>query len=226
MRMSELSERSGVAVPSIKFYLREGLLAPGEHTSPNQASYGDGHVQRLRLVRALIDVGGLSVSAVRTVLAAVDDTALPLDWAFGLAQRAIPGGVPDPEVHAGSGPATVTAALAEAGWSVSTGNPGRAMAARVLDTYERLGLERLSATVPAYLRAAEIIAEADLTAVAEARDRAEMVETVVIGTILGDSLLAGLRRLAQERASDAYFPTPSGAVPPTELECDPEESDS
>ena len=32
MRMSELSARSGVAIPSIKFYQREGLVSAGEHT--------------------------------------------------------------------------------------------------------------------------------------------------------------------------------------------------
>lgn len=224
MRMSELSDRSGVAVPSIKFYLRESLLPPGEYSSPNQASYGDDHVQRLRLVRALIDVGGLSVSAVRAVLAAVDDTELPLDWAFGLAQHAIPGGVPITEPEAdGRGAAQVQRALDDAGWQISATNPGRAMSARVLDSYERLGHERLIEVLPAYLRAAEIVAEADLQAVADAPDRAAMVETVVVGTVLGDTLLAGLRRMAQERASDEYFPAPVGAIPPTELECDPEE---
>jgi len=226
MRMSELSERSGVAVPSIKFYLRESLVPPGEYSSPNQASYGDEHVQRLRLVRALIEVGGLSVSAVRTVLAAVDDTSLPLDWAFGLAQHAIPGGGHAGETEGGRGATEVQRLLDDAGWQISATNPGRAMAARVLDSYERLGHERLIEVLPAYLTAAEIVAEADLAAVADAPDRAAMVETVVVGTVLGDTLLAGLRRIAQERTSDRYFPAPSGAVPPTELECDPEEGTS
>lgn len=217
--MSELSERSGVAVPSIKFYLREGLLPTGEYTSPNQASYGDEHVQRLRLVRALIDVGGLSVSAVRTVLAAVDDTELPLDWAFGMAQRAIPGSVVTADVDADSeGTRAVAALLDDAGWKVSDNNPGRVMAARVIDSYYRLGHGRLVSALPAYLRAAEIVAEADLITVTEARDRAEMVENVVVGTVLGDSLFAGLRRLAQERASDHYFPTPPGL----QEDCEPE----
>ena len=224
MRMSELSERSGVAVPSIKFYLREALLPPGEYSSPNQASYSDEHVQRLRLVRALIDVGGLSVSAVRTVLAAIDDTALPLDWAFGLAQHAIPVGVVEEEFDdTARGSREVQAALSEAGWQISARNPGRAMSARVVDSYERLGHERLIHVLPAYMRAAEIVAEADLSAVADAPDRAAMVETVVVGTVLGDTLFAGLRRMAQERVSDRYFPAPTGAVPPTELECDDDE---
>ena len=56
MRIGELSKAAGVPVPTIKYYLREGLLAPGELTSPNQASYGEAHIRRLRLIRALVDL--------------------------------------------------------------------------------------------------------------------------------------------------------------------------
>jgi len=214
--MSELSERSGVSVPTIKFYLREELLAPGERTSPNQSSYTDAHVARLKLVRALLEVGGLSVAAVRSVLAAVDDTDMPLDWAFGVAQQALPGTVPVEEASE-FGTTAITSILAERGWRISAENPGRAIAARVLSSFDRLGHPGLVAVLPEYLRAAEIVAEADLTAVASASDRADMVETVVVGTVLGDSLFAGLRRIAQERASDIHFPGPD-----TE-DCEPED---
>ena len=61
MRIAELSTRSGTSIASIKYYLREGLLAPGTPTGRNQADYGEAHLYRLRLIRALIDVGGLSV---------------------------------------------------------------------------------------------------------------------------------------------------------------------
>ena len=37
MRIAELSQTTGVPVPTIKYYLREGLLPAGELTSPNQA---------------------------------------------------------------------------------------------------------------------------------------------------------------------------------------------
>ncbi|MFD7659160.1 MerR family transcriptional regulator, partial [Actinosynnema sp. NPDC059797] len=77
MRIGELSRRSGVSVPTIKFYLREGLLAPGSGTARNQASYGEAHERRLRLVRALVEVGGLSLTAVREVLAASDGDLVP-----------------------------------------------------------------------------------------------------------------------------------------------------
>ena len=73
MKMSQLCEASGVSVPSIKFYLREGLLPAGERTSATQAEYGPEHVERLRLIRALIDIGGLSVATAQRVLEAIDE---------------------------------------------------------------------------------------------------------------------------------------------------------
>ena len=50
-----------------------GTARPGHPTSATRATYDDTHVRRLRLVRALVDVGGLSLAAVRDVLAALDD---------------------------------------------------------------------------------------------------------------------------------------------------------
>src|SRR5678816_76704 len=77
VRIAELSSKSGTSIPSIKFYLREGLLPAGSPTGKNQAEYAEAHVRRLRLIRALIDVGGLTVAAAREVLSAVDTTDLP-----------------------------------------------------------------------------------------------------------------------------------------------------
>ena len=65
MRISELSRESGVPVATIKFYLRERLLPDGVLTSATQAQYDETHVARLRLVRALIGPGGLSIAAAR-----------------------------------------------------------------------------------------------------------------------------------------------------------------
>ena len=41
MRISELSAQTGVPVPTIKYYLREGLLPEGERSAPTQAAYGE-----------------------------------------------------------------------------------------------------------------------------------------------------------------------------------------
>lgn len=221
--MSELSERSGVSIATIKFYLREKLIPPGAATSPNQSTYGEVHIDRLRLVRALTDVGGLSVAATRRVLAAVDDTDIPLGWAFGIAQQASSDhaesiDAPATDDEPGRGRSELASLVRERGWTAGADNPGRAAAVRVIDAYVSLGFENLIDALPAYAAAAEIVARADLAAVKAQDGRADMVEAVVIGTVLGDSLLAGLRRIAQEHVSNEVFPVPTGAGTCTEEE--------
>ena len=222
MRISELSSRSGVPVATVKFYLREGLLAGGEKSSQNQASYDESHLSRLRLIRAFIEVGGLSVASARGVLAAIDDESLPFGVAVGIAAAALPGGsapvvgavepgttsTTDTDTLARRGDRDLAALVADRGWTVDPVNPGWALAARVIDDYAALGREDLLTTLPIYAQAAEIIAAADLQTVADSQGRAEMTETVVVGTVLGDSLIAGLRRMAHENVSRTVFPVP------------------
>jgi len=54
------------------------------------------------------------------------------------------------------------------------------------------------------------VAEADLAAVGRRTTVDDMAETVVVGTVLGDGLIAALRRIAQEHVSNTMFPTPRG----------------
>ncbi len=213
MRMSELSRVSGVPIPSVKYYLREGLLPAGHRTSANQADYGEEHVGRLRLIRALLDVGGLSVATAREVLAAVDDRELPLAAVFGTAQRSVSRAdlysVPSP------GPAEerIDALVAERDWHVSPDNPGRIGAAGVVDAFLRINRPELVGLLDRYAEAAEIVAHADLAAVAGQRDVAGMAETVVAGTVLGDAMFAALRRMAQEHVTSLLYPVPPGDSP-------------
>jgi DNA-binding transcriptional MerR regulator len=72
VRISELAARSGVPVSTVKFYLREGLIAPGERSAPNQARYDASHLERLALIRALREVAGLGIETVREVLVQLD----------------------------------------------------------------------------------------------------------------------------------------------------------
>jgi DNA-binding transcriptional MerR regulator len=210
MRMSELSERSGLPVASIKYYQREGLVAFGEHTSKNQSQYDDSHVERIRLVRALIEVGGLSVGSAKAVLAAIDNTEMPLDWAFGIAQRAASKAVPAIDaVPSAEAADRISGLINERGLLVTSINPGRVIAARVLETYQALNKPELIATLDAYLDAALAVAAADLAAVGASAERSSMTETVVVGTVLGDTLFAGLRRIAQEHLSHSYYPAPA-----------------
>jgi DNA-binding transcriptional MerR regulator len=203
MKVSELSELSDVSIASIKFYLRERLLFAGTATSATRSDYDETHLARLRLIRALIEVGGLSVAAARGVLAAIDDSAMPIVDVFGIAQRAAsvaltPSAQPSAQPSAES-LERVDRLKSERGWQTSELNPGALITARVLDTFAAIGRNDLLALLPSYAAAAEMVAHADLAAVtASGPDRRPMVETVVVGTALGDALFAGLRRIAQE----------------------------
>lgn len=105
MRLSELSELSGIPAATIKYYLREQLLPPGHRISATQADYDESHLRRLRLVRALIQVGRLPVATVREVLGHVDDASLGRTIRLGAALWSLPHG-PEPDDEA---PETATA---------------------------------------------------------------------------------------------------------------------
>src|SRR5687768_16041003 len=72
MKISALSRAANVPVPTIKFYIREGLLAPGERTAKNQAEYHELHVSRLALIRAMREAAGLSIETIARVLRAAE----------------------------------------------------------------------------------------------------------------------------------------------------------
>lgn len=93
MKIAELSRRSGVPTSSIKFYLRRGLMPVGLATAHNQADYGDRHLERLALIRALREVARLPLESIAQVTAEFD-RALAGGWKsgadpIGLALRAI-----------------------------------------------------------------------------------------------------------------------------------------
>ncbi|WP_017606741.1 MerR family transcriptional regulator [Nocardiopsis alkaliphila] len=202
MRISELSERSGVSVASIKYYLREGLLHRGERTSPNQARYDESHLHRLRLIGALTDVGGMSVAATRELLAMIDGERRPeLQDLMGSTLKRI-------DAQGGHRPDVEEADLAEAdaltrrhGWYVHAGSPLREELARVITAFHRSGFELDRDWLDGYAEAAEQAARRDHDLVSDTDDLDEILKIVVVGTVLGERLLATLRRLAQ--ASEA-----------------------
>ncbi|MFJ1704463.1 MerR family transcriptional regulator [Kitasatospora sp. NPDC088346] len=212
MRIGELSSRTGVPVPTIKYYLREGLLPAGELTSPNQAQYGDTHVHRLKLVRAMIDVGRLSIASAREVLAALDTPGRSLHDTLGVALGAVTAPTPATGVEsAGESTAREQADRAveklvdRLGWQVTADSPARQALAQVIVAFHTLGQDELIGLLDDYAAAAERLAAAEVAAVATHPDPDGLVESAVIGTVLGDAALAALRRLAQENASHRLF---------------------
>ena len=91
MRISELSSHTEIPVATIKFYLRENLLHDGVRTAATQAQYDQSHVARLRLIRALIGPGGLSIAAAHQVIQAIEEPPESVHELLGVAAAAVAG---------------------------------------------------------------------------------------------------------------------------------------
>lgn len=204
MRMSELSTATGLPVATLKYYLREGLLNPGTATAVNQASYGDGHVRRARLVRALMELGNLQLADIKRVVAAVEDESVPLHDAFGIAQDAM---VPPRE----RSDAAYERALADVEVFVTRHKlhvrpdaQVRGMLADALVAMRSGGWELDLAAFDERMPAVVAQAIAELGGI-PAEGRETQMEASVIGTISYEVAISALRRLALEHASWRRF---------------------
>jgi DNA-binding transcriptional MerR regulator len=203
VRIAELSRVSGVTVPTIKYYLRDGLLPAGELTSRNQAQYDERHVRRLKLIRALVDVAGLSIAGVRDALAAIDATGESRHNLLGnvLHRIAVPPALPDDDPGLADGDAEVAGLVKELGWHTKPDNPAWRSAAEAIATIRALGVDRLLDRLTGYARAMHEVAELDLALIAEMQNPEQLIESAVLGALLGNPLLVALRRLAEEDVS-------------------------
>ena len=213
MRLAELSRTTGVPPATIKWYLREGLIRKGEATARNQAQYDESHVRRLRLIRALVDIGGLTTQEARDILAVVDDPNASIDQVVGAAHGAlarVPESDADPTTLA-----QVAHVLASRGWTVSTGSPARAELAGIVRAMTQLtpgddhSDQALVAGLAPYANAIDQLAAAEVEELPHDVPRDVLVEQVVLGTVLAERLIGSLRRLAQESAFLARYVTPS-----------------
>lgn len=71
MQISELAHHTQVPVGTIKYYLRCELLHPGQAIGPRRALYDESHVTRLRLLRALREIGDMPIGRMKSVIAAL-----------------------------------------------------------------------------------------------------------------------------------------------------------
>jgi DNA-binding transcriptional MerR regulator len=204
MRMSELSAESGVAIPTIKYYLREGLLHQGAQLSATRAEYDASHLRRLRLIRALLEVGRLPVAAIKKVVEAVEDESLPFHLMLGTAHYAVtPAAEPEPSPEWDEALTQVDSLLAGRGWHVDASAPARSELAHTLVRMRRLGH---TANLEPYAEAAEkLVNEVELNTIPYDGPRDAAVEALVVGTVLYGRAFEALRRLAHEAASAHRF---------------------
>lgn len=197
MRMSELARESGLTVPTIKYYLREGLLQPGHPTAKTQAEYGREHLDRLRLVRALVDVGRLPLSIVHAVLQALDSApdgmgARELGDVIGTVYDALPP-TPDDAIE----PARALAAVQALGWQIGPDSASLRQLESALASVEAVGLAPGEETLRIYGQAALDVATRDIGTMPDA-EPGDVLRHIVVGTVLYEPVLTALRRLAMQ----------------------------
>jgi len=223
MRLAELSQRADVPRSTIKFYIREGLLAPGAVHARNQASYGSQHLERLELIRALRDVAGLPLEVVARVTAELDR-----GWegdAIGEAMRAMYRPTSPASAHASRAElerltGEVMEFLGALPWTRTGQYRDNALeiAATILQVRRYLYPSFAVADLAKYAEIAWLLSEAEFKDAPEevpirARndDLAEPTRRAIIGTVLFERIFGSLRRCANTMRSiriSAGLPVP------------------
>lgn len=164
-------------------------------------------MRRLALVRAPTDVAGLSVAAVRDVLTAIDEPGSSPHDVLGSAQPGLPAAAPEPSPR----PTANRPRAGSTRWSRNAaggrhrGSPLIETLAGVLCTYRAVGHEWTLDNLSVYAEHADRVAAADIEAPVRLDSAENIVEGAVVGTVVGDSLLATLRRMAHAEASRKRF---------------------
>jgi len=194
MRVSELSERAGVPLPTIKFYIREGLLPGGTPTGRNQAEYGDEHLERLALIRALRDDAGLSVAAIARALRAADaNKEAFIGAAIDAIERPAGPRIDERSSAFRQAKAEVLALIERRGWALSEADLSVRDATRALTVIRRSFPD---VPIEIYAEAVDLLARYELPQPSKAETPSALLRYALLGTVLVEPFLLALRRMA------------------------------
>lgn len=212
MSISELAEQSALTVPTIKFYIRQGLLHPGTKMNRTRSWYGLDHLSRLRLIRTMIEVGRVPIAAVKSVVDLLESPELDR---HGMICRILATMHPQVDLDDTGLQARqdVVAFLDDLGWRVAPDAPSIDTLAAAL-----AGLRAVYGPAPAavFTDQAGVVAQLaalELAGRPVAASPAAEVEWAVAGTLVFEQAMVALRRLAHEALSTGGLPVdPSGGV--------------
>lgn len=202
MRIAQLADATGVSIPTLKYYLREGLLHSGAAESATRASYDASHVERVRLVRTLIDVGRLSIERVREVVAALEHPPATRHELLGTAHDVLR--APDQPSLGSPAEGISPAALdqvAALGAPSCTDSPAARQLALALSAASAGGWPVGAQTLDVWAGAMRAVAEQDIGAALGSASSAEALRYAIVGNVLTDPIVIALRRVAQEQLS-------------------------
>jgi DNA-binding transcriptional MerR regulator len=199
MLVSELAERAEVPVATVKYYLRAGLLAPGEVTGPRRSEYDEAHLRRLRVLRMLREIGGIPVATLQQIIEAVDDTERSSHDVLCLVADALTD-TSEELVADSASESMVDEALAEVGWSGvrpdAVDRHQLAALVRLLGAEGPLSID--SHILGFYVQLADHLCRQEIRFIDPEKDRPGTLEDIVAGEAVFGQVLALLRRMGHE----------------------------
>jgi DNA-binding transcriptional MerR regulator len=197
--LGELAAAAGLPVGTVKYYLREGLLPAGRLRSATRADYDDTHLQRLRLLRLLREVGEVPIERLRGLVEVLDSGGAGLDLLGSGAAALVATPRRPASAHDDRAARLARDVLAERGWALQPGSPWHDRLTDVLATaleFEPEGPGPLEDLVRHYARVADEIGEADVAAL-DAEEPAALLAQLVVGQVVYGRLLEVLRQVAE-----------------------------
>jgi DNA-binding transcriptional MerR regulator len=196
VRVSELAKQTGVSVATVKYYIREGMLAPGDPAGPRRATYDNSHVQRIHLIKALTGPAALSLSQAKAILQSIDEPKSSLvDRLAGATRVLADAAGADAETDGKSYPR----AEQVVGWlgePYRAEPPAAALLERALQAVETAGFQIHPDQFAVYGEHMLAVATSEIANIPT--DPAEAVQYSVLGTVLFEPVLTAIRRLAQQ----------------------------
>lgn len=193
MKISELAATTRTTLPTLKFYLREGLLMPGVSVSRTRAEYGDEHVERVRLLQTLSQLPGFSYPLLKEIFGLVTDERLSLGDRVERALQHLPPGAGEPRDIAPL--REVGAAL---GFAVRDGSAAAAQLATALDAAEAVGMGCSTEQLRGYWEHMRDVAAFEVAGMQSRPDDASAAQYAVVGTAIFEPVILALRRMAHE----------------------------
>ena len=206
MRISELAELTGVPVPTIKYYLREGLLPEGDKRTPRLTDYDDRHVRRLELLRILREVGDVPVDGLKRMVAATESRGTVHEL-FAVAADALAPAPPAPGPGRQQSRAMADAIIRSAGWDRvrddSVDRDNLAATLELIGSFETH--PRDPAEIAPYVEIVDRLARHEIANLDDGKDRVGLLEEMIVGQVAFATVLTTLRRLAEEHHSHERF---------------------
>jgi len=196
VRVSELAKFTGVSVATVKYYIREGMLAAGDPTGPRSATYDDSHVRRMHLIKALTGPAGLSLSQTRAILNIIDEPNPSLVDRLAAATTVLADAAgADTDTVDKSYPRAEQAAC-WLGEPYLAEPPAAALLENALQAVETAGFQLDPNQFAVYGEHMHAIAASEIANIPA--DPGEAIQYSILGTVLFEPVLNAIRRLAQQ----------------------------